>query len=398
MSSRITDRLVRALPAPATGNRLYFDDELKGFAARVTAAGGRAFVLDYRMNGRQRRVTIGGYPEWSVAAARIEASRLKREIDLGHDPLEARVAARQAPAVADLAQRFDEEHLPGKRPRSADEDRALIRDYILPTLGKLQVCDVTPADIARMHRQITQAGKPYRANRTLACARTMFARSVEWGMRTDNPAKGGRGGISMNPEDHRQRFLSPAEIAHLAAVLDAHPERTTAALIRFLLLTGCRFGEAAGATWAQFDLTAGRWVKPSSHTKAKRQHTVPLSAPALALLTELKAESTGPLVFPSPKTGRPLTTIKTSWRGIIRKAELPNLRIHDLRHCFASVLANSGASLQLIGALLGHSNQLTTQRYAHLADDAMRAAAERVGALVAGTGDGADVVSLRRAR
>jgi integrase len=166
------------------------------------------------------------------------------------------------------------------------------------------------------------------------------------------------------------------------------------ALIRFLMMTGCRFGEAVRATWDQFDLERGVWTKPSPHTKAKKQHSVPLSAPARALLASLERKSGNPLVFASPKTGRPLVTVKTAWAAIRRDAGLDGVRIHDLRHSFASVLASSGASLQLIGSLLGHTQLATTARYAHLADDARREAVERAAAALTGTPG--EVVLMRR--
>jgi integrase len=396
-TDKLTDALVRRLAPPAAGNRITYDGEIPGFGVRVTAGGARAFIVNYRIGRRERRITIGSYPDWSVSAAREEAKRLKREVDLGRDPMAERQAVRDAPTVVDLAKRYEEEHLPSKRERSGDEDRALIKSYILPALGRLNVADVTQANIAKLHREITKASKPIRANRALACLRTMFARAVGWKMRDDNPARGGRDGVQMNPEDGRERFLSEDEIARLTAVLARHPERNTVALIRFLMMTGCRFGEAANATWAQFNLGTGTWTKPSSHTKAKRQHSLPLSAPATALLVELQAGATGPYVFPSPKTGRPLVTIKTAWAHICRDAGLSGVRVHDLRHSFASILAGSGASLQLIGNLLGHTQLSTTQRYAHLADDARRAAVERVGAVFGGSA-AAEVLEFRRAR
>ena len=394
---RLTDKAVSTLETPPTGNRLHYDRDVSGFACRVTSSGQKSFVLNYRFHGRERRITIGRWPSWNVKAARTEAATLRREIDRGIDPLEQREDERNAPTVADLAARYIEEHLPNKRPRSAEEDRALIRSYILPALGRLRVADVTRADVERLHRSITKVGKPVRANRTLACVRTMFVRAVGWGYRADTPARGGHSGVQMNAEDGRERFLSETEIARLSEVLAGHPERTTVALIRFLMMTGCRFGEAAAATWDQFDLAGGNWTRPSSHTKQKRKHASPLSAPALALLGELKADAIGPYVFPSPVTGRPMVTIKTAWAKIVRDAELEGLRVHDLRHSFASVLAGSGASLQLIGSLLGHVQITTTMRYAHLADDARRAAVERVGAVLAG-GKPAEVVPLRQRR
>ena len=404
---RLTDRGVKALLLPAKGTRKYRNSEVRGFAVQITSAGGRSWCLIYTspVTGTERLMTIATCGEMTADKARSEAIRLKLLVRDGRDPLEERTRTRaeirareEAPTVLDLTGQYIEEHLPTKRPRSAAEDRTLLRDYILPALGKRRVADVTKAEVAKLHRDITAAGKPVRANRVLALARTMFNFAIEHGMRPDNPARGGRGGVSMTPEDHRQRFLSPAEIARLAAALDAHPECTTVALIRFLLLTGARFGEAVGARWDQFDLSGGTWTKPSSHVKQKRQHTVPLSAPALALLAALQASAgTNPLVFPSPRTGRQIVTIETAWKALRRTADLPGVRIHDLRHSFASALAASGASLQLIGSLLGHSQIATTARYAHLADDARREAVERVGVLVTGgAGGSGEVVEWRR--
>jgi len=401
MASKLTDKTVAGLEAPTKGNRRVPDfgpDRVPGLNAQVTAAGLRQWVLRYRFHGVETLYTIGDFPDWNVKAARTEARRIKRLIDQGVNPKAERDKERAAPTMVDLARRYEAEHLPGKRPRSADEDRALIRDYVLPAIGKMKVADVTREDVERLHRSITKAGKPVRANRVLACLRTMFARAIGWKYRADNPARGGRDGVQMNAEDGRERFLSEAEIARLSDVLARHPERITVALIRFLMMTGCRFGEAATATWDQFDLAGGTWTRPSSHTKQKRRHATPLSAPAIALLTELQAEATGPYVFQSPRTQRPLVTIKTAWARITRDANLEGVRVHDLRHSFASVLAGSGASLQLIGSLLGHTQVATTLRYAHLADDARRAAVERVGAVLSGNGRDAEVVELPKRR
>ena len=169
------------------------------------------------------------------------------------------------------------------------------------------------------------------------------------------------------------------------------------ALVRFLLLTGARFGEAARATWTQFDLEPGAWAEPAPHTEQKRTHTAPLSAPALALLARDCARSAGTCVFPGP-FDRPITTIRrlsgyrSRWQAGIEGA-----RLHDLRHSFASVLVSGGASLPLIGSLLGHTQPSTTPaRYSHLHDDAQRAAVERVGeAMAPGAKGSADVVPLR---
>ena len=212
-------------------------------------------------------------------------------------------------------------------------------------------------------------------------------------------ATGGRSWyfIYTSPLTGAERLITIATV-QLAAALDAHPERTTVALIRFLLLTGCRFGEATNATWNQLDLERGTWTKPSAHTKAKRQHVVPLSALALALLAELQANAASNPLFSRHRRRDARSRGSRQAGGTLqRAADLPGVRIHDLRHSFASALAASGASLQLIGSLLGHSQIATTARYAHLADDARREAVERVGALVVGSaGQSGKVVEWRR--
>jgi integrase len=397
-AQKFDDRFVRNLPIPATGNKrtpAFGPDRVPGLNIVVTAAGARIWALRYRFHGKEEFYPFADFPDLNVKAARDRARQLRQQIRDGINPKAERDKARAAPTVVTLAKRYDEEHLPGKTPDSAHEDRALIRDYIIPAIGHLKVADVTRGDVQRMHRDITKGGKPVRANRAQACASKMFSLAMEWGYRADNPCSG----VKRNPEDGLERFLSEAEIARLSEVLARHPERTTVALIRFLMLTGARFGEAATAEWSQFDLAGGTWTRPSSHTKQKRKHATPLSAPALALLTELKRENaSGTYVFPSPKTGRPLVTIKTAWARITREAELDSVRIHDLRHTFASVLAGSGASLHLIGSLLGHVQVSTTQRYAHLADDARRAAVERVGAFLTGSGrESAEVLKMPKA-
>jgi integrase len=209
-------------------------------------------------------------------------------------------------------------------------------------------------------------------------------------MPNSNPARG----VALNSEEKRQRFLSPAELARLAEVLREHPARNSANLVRFLVLTGARFGEAATATWDQIDFRRGTWVKPSSHTKQKREHQAPLAASALALLAELPR--TGPYLFPG-KDGRPIGSVKTFWRTVCRRAGLAGVRIHDLRHSFAAVLASGGASLPLIGSLLGHTQAVTTSRYAHLIDSVQREAVERAGAVLDGRAT-AEVIPIKAAR
>ena len=399
MAEKLTERSVRALPAPAAGNRITYDTEVKGFGVRVTAAGAKAFVINYRSAGRERRMTIGSFPDWTVQAAREEAKGLKRRIDLGEDPMGERHADRAAPSMNDLADRFEQEHLTKRRPATQVDYRSILRLYIRPELGQMKVADVRHADIERLHHRIAKTA-PYRANRTVAVLSKMMALAAKWEMRTDNPAIG----IERCDEQKRERFLSPPEIARLAEVLATHKEKVTCSALRLLLLTGARRTEMLSARWSEFDLATGVWLKPSAHTKTKRQHRVPLSAPALVLLTEMRADAdeevrrggTTEFVFPGTD-GKPLREIKRAWASICRAAGIAECRIYDLRHTYASILVSHGLSLPIIGALLGHTQAATTQRYAHLMDDPLRAATERVGAIVtAGARDPDEVVALDR--
>jgi integrase len=406
MAERLTDKLVRELPAPPNGNRITYDAEVRGLGVRVTSAKARAWVFNYRAGGIERRLTIGDTSAWSVRAARERAKELRRLVDGGQDPMAERHAERAAPTVNDLADRFVAEHVPRKRTSTQDEYQRLLRVHIRPAMGNKRVADLRHSDIEAMHSKIAGA-TPYAANRAVAVLSKMLSLAVKWEMRTDNPARG----IERSPEERRERFLTPAEIARLGEVLAAHPERTSANAVRLLLLTGARKGETLGAQWRDFDLQVAVWAKPAATTKTAKLHRVPLSAPALALLAEMKAEADQenarrarhrlepiPWLFPS-LDGKALGDVKHFWAAVCRKADLQGVRVHDLRHTYAAILASSGLSLPIIGALLGHTQAATTSRYAHPMDDPLRAATERAGAIITGAGKpGADVVPLAGGR
>ena len=392
MAEKLTDKRVRALQAPASGNRITYDTEVKGYGLRITAAGAKAFVLNYRIGGRERRYTIGSYPDWSAAAAREEARRLKRQVDQGQDPMGERHAERAAPTVAELAARYLEEHAVRKVQRAQKDDWAMLEKIVLPAIGRLKVYEVRHEDIDQLHRDISRT-RPIRANRVAQLLSKMFSLAVRWEYRADNPVKG----IHRNPEPKRARYLSGEELQRLTFALAIHPNQTSANVIRLLLLTGARRGEMLNATWDQFDLEAGVWTKSSAHTKQKKEHRVPLSAPVLQLLSEMKANAgPSPYIFPGRVPGESLKEIKNFWARLCKQAGITDCRIHDLRHTYASILASAGLSLPIIGALLGHTQPNTTARYSHLFDDPLREATERVGALVTGLGSGepAEVVSL----
>jgi integrase len=376
MPERLTDVVVRNAEPPDHGQRFIWDTEIKRFALRVTARGAKSFVLDYRVKGLQRRITIGSYPDWKVAAARNEAKAMKREVDRGGDPMGERHEEATAPTVRALWDRYERNHLPTKAARTQADERAMWQKLILPALGTTRVSDVTHEDIEALHHQITnKRNTPIRANRTVEVFRKALNLAIRWGWRTDNPAKG----VRRNPEEKRTRYLSQQELARLSAALAEHPETVSVNAIRLIMLTGARRGEVLNARWDQFDLDAGIWVKPSAHTKQRREHRVPLSAPALALLSDINKEAQGQYVFPGKTEDQPLTDLKKTWASVTRKAGVENARVHDLRHTFASILVSRGASLPLIGALLGHTQPATTARYAHLYDEPLREAAELVG-------------------
>jgi integrase len=388
----LSDSFVRRLPIPKIGSDIHWD-AFAGFGIRINAGGSKVFFFNYRTKtGRQRRYTIGGHPSWTVGAARIEAHRLKRLVEQGEDPLGEIQESRDAATVDELIERFRQEHLSRRREKTQADYQDMIEKWIAPALGKRKVAEVTYSDIDHLHRKITNAGFSYRANRVVAVLSKMFTLGVNWKMRDGrdgNPCQG----VERNKEYLRRRYLQDDELARLIKALATHSEKATADAIRLLLMTGARRGEVLSMRWADIDLVKGLWSKPPSSTKQKEWHTVPLAAPAQQLLLELRDQQSrgrrGLPEFVFPGSGRKghIVEIKRSWRHICKAAGIKNLRIHDLRHSFASALASDGASLPLIGALLGHSNPSTTARYAHLFDSPMRKAVERVGATIVEAGN-----------
>jgi integrase len=381
MAERLTDRLVRGLPAPAAGNKLTYDDVVAGFAARTTAAGAKAFTLDYRRkaDGLKRRYTIGSFPDWTTQAAREEAKRLKREIDGGADPVGAQRANREAPTVGDLIDRYESEQLPRKRPSTQHDYRSILRIHIRPALGKRKVAGLVFADIDELHRAVTKASGPYRANRVIAVLSKLCALAVQWHWRADNPCRG----IERHVEDPRKRYLTGDELERLSKALAEHDDKDAADIFRLLLLTGARRGEVLAARWADFDLQKGVWTKPGATTKRKTTHVVPLSPAAMQVIAGRK-QAESEFLFPGRHRAGHRVEVKASWRRLCRAAGISGLRIHDLRHSYASIAASSGVSLHAIGGLLGHTQASTTHRYAHLFDDHLREATTRVGAVIAG--------------
>jgi integrase len=377
---RLTDQIIKRLPLPKRDQRITFDDAVKGFGIRITPAGARTFVLAYRRDGQQRRFTIGGFGPWNTTQARAEAARLKRAVDGGGDPASEREDNRTAPTMADLAARFIADHLPRKRPMTQRVYRHQIAADILPAFGKLKVAAVTHADVDAFHRRLS-ARAPIAANRTLAVLSKMFSLAAKWGMRADNPCRG----VERNAETKRTRYLSGAELTRLSAALAELPDQGAADAVRLLLLTGARRGELLAAKFDDIDLDAGVWNKPGATTKTKTLHSIPLSQAACRLLAEMRARATGAWLFPALLGDGHRGHINAAWEALRAAADIPGVRLHDIRHTYATILASSGLSLPVIGKLLGHRTPISTARYSHLTDDPLRQATERVGAVITGT-------------
>jgi integrase len=385
---KLTQKAVQALMRPAAGNRVSYDDEIPGFGARITSTGVVSFVLEYRINGRHRRYTIGRFSDLTVLAARERAIQLRGKILDGVDPLQQRIEANAEPTMDDLARDFLERYAKAhKRASSVRNDRQMLHKIILPKLKQLRVRAVTRRDIETLHHGLKNTR--YRANRVLALLSKMFSLAIEWRWRPDNPTKG----IPRYPEDRRETWLTAEQVESLFAALDAYSDQSAANAIRLLIITGAREGEVLSATWEQFDLKRGIWTKPSHHTKQKKIEHTPLSEMALQLLRGMNATRTSQAVFPGQKGAR--VTLRRPWVQVCKVAGLatseqapgkrknfltvwkPAVRIHDLRHTFASHLVSSGESLHIVGKLLGHTLPQTTARYAHLADRALRDAANK---------------------
>jgi integrase len=366
-----------------------FCGELAGFGVRCQRRE-RSFIYRYRLNGRRTFVTIGvhGRP-WTVETARAKAKQYAAMVARGLDPAQdKRQRATAAATVRAVADAFLGEHADAKRkPSTAREYRRLLEREVLPKLGPRRVDLVDHADVARLHHAMRHT--PYQANRTLAVLSKLFAWAERRGHRPGmaNPCRG----LERYREMGRERFLSAEELARLGDALRALEAEGTidpyaAAALRLLILTGARRGEILALQWGWIDAETGVARLPDSKTGKKVLH---LSAPALAVLRGLPRLEDNPHVVAGRKPGAALVGLPKIWDRVRARAELNDVRLHDLRHSFASVAAVSGTSLLVIGKLLGHAQHATTFRYAHLARDPVTAAGDAVAQRIAAAMGGA---------
>jgi integrase len=399
---RITKRSADAAKARSADSYLW-DKELSGFGLKITPAGRKVYLLQYRIGGRKgrtRRVTIGQHGQLTPTFARAEAKRLLGEIAAGRDPASEGDKAKADKSVALVIAQFMAEHVrPKLKASTAQSYQRIARLYVLPLLGRLPIGAVTRADIARLHHEMSE--KPYQANSTLAVLSKFFGWAEKRGLRSDgsNPCRH----VEKYREGRRERFLSQAELARLGDALRKAEKAETCspwviAAIRLLTLTGARRNEILTLRWEHVSDEHESLFLPDSKTGRK---AVRLSPPALALLQTIPRLESNPYVICGERPGRHLVNIEKPWRRIRAAAKLDDVRLHDLRHSYASVAAMGGQSLLVIGKLLGHSQPATTARYAHLADDPVKAASNAVGRHIAaamGVGASGEVVDLPRSR
>ena len=362
------------------------DAEIAGFSLRVYSSGRKAFFYRYRVGGGRggqiREPRIGDLGELTPAEARSIVQDWATSVRRGGDPMAERKSRRDAPTMSELFDHYLDDHARRhKKPASLRNDIRMIEKALRPAFGPKRVRTVTRQEIRTYHASLE--AKPYEANRRLALLSKLFsfaADELEWVPRGEHPVKG----IKRFKEKKRRRYLSQVELARLGETL-ARAELGelgrafspyAIALIRLLVLTGARHDEILSLRWSHVNFERGCLELPDSKTGEK---DIFLSPPALQVLSAILRQGGNPFVIVGNKPGAHLVNIKDSWIAIRKAAGLEDVRLHDLRHSFASVGARSGMSLPLIGALLGHRETATTARYAHLSADPLQAAADAIG-------------------
>ncbi len=418
-TKRITIRIVESLDA----GEAVWDTDVRGFGVRRQRRDA-VYVVKYRFQGAQRFFTIGphGSP-WTPDTARKEAKRLLGMVESNEkpaDPAADRDATKAQPTFAQFAERYLTEYAAAhKKPRTIEEDRRNLRLHLIPFLGAKKVGGITRSDAARFHRDSREF--PVNANRCLATLSHMLTVAETWGVRPvgTNPCQG----IEKYPERKRERLLTSDELARLGDAIEraargytdeewdalpenTRPERQTAedwrsiALLRLLLFTGARLSEILTLEWAWIDFERGVARLPDSKTGAKN---LQVPAPALAVLLALPRIGSNPHVLPGDKPDSHFVGAQRPWQRVRKAAGIEDVRIHDLRHAFASVAVANGDSLYLVGKVLGHRQASTTERYAHLAPDPVRSVADRnaqrIADLLGGvTEGGAEVTNIADAK
>ncbi len=363
-------------PLPTTTAKIdYCDTQLTGFLLEVRKNGKAAYYLRYRDKaGRQCQTRLGDTTTLTVDEARENARILKSKVLMGFDVQQHVEKIKQMPTFAEFVRDHYLPHAKNTK-RSWEYDKARIDDKMLRLWGSRSMDSFTPADLLQFQNNLLEQGlKPGTVNRNMALVKHLFHLAERWEIIDKAPTK------NISPlADHgnRERFLTLAELERLLTALERCQSPIIPDIIRLLILTGARRSEVIQLPWSELDMEKGIWTLPAARNKSKKQKVLPLSDAAVTLLTARKGNSS-PYVFPNPTTGKPLISIHDTWNRIRVNADLPGLKIHDLRHSFASFLVNAGHSLYEVQKLLGHSSITMTQRYAHLEQTTLKTATQTI--------------------
>jgi len=371
-----------ALPVPVEGRAYTYDAVTPGLALCVTDAGTRTFYLYRRCAAGPVRHRIGRYPDLSIEQARREAQKLTGAMATGINPQDAKRTARTEATLGEAWQYFLTVHaLPKKKPSSVAEDEGLYRRHLEKWAGR-KLSNIQMTDVKALHSRVGK-DTPYQANRLLALAHTVFKHAHDLGFKGPNPAKG----IERFPEISRERHLQADELPKFFKSLQDEPNTNYRDFFLLCLLTGARRGNVQSMRWADLHLDRGEWTIPD--TKSGKPQTVVLNAPAVVILRDRQAQANGSeWVFPGRREGQYLGEPGKVWARILARAGIEDLRIHDLRRTLGSWMAGGGVSLQIIGKALGHHDSNTTEIYARLDLDPVRAAVEAAGQAMLAAGNG----------
>ena len=374
----LTTRFVEALPA-SDREIVVWDRELPGFGVRVHPSGSKVYMVHKRSGGKSRRVTIGRHGVWSLDAARREAGGIIASMKNGETPARPGMenSSASGPTIAELAEQYMAEHVKVRcKPTTARSCRHIFDKYLLPQFGRKRLGEITPEQVAALHYRLRE--KATTANQVVGLLSRLFHKAAKSGYAPvgGNPCRF----IRKYPTRSCERFLSEREFLRLGTVLDeleaeGRISTTAAAGLRLLMLTGCRRNEILTLRWEDIDLEHDEIRLRDAKTGAR---AVPLPPTARQVLTSLPRQADNPWVISGRGSGTRLSNLNATWGVVRKKARLEDVRIHDLRHSYASRALSLGESLPMIGKLLGHRKVQTTARYAHLARDSVKAAAERV--------------------
>jgi len=351
---------------------------VRGLGVRVTASGAKSFIFEARIKGRPRRVTIGRWPDLTVALARQRAMEIRTAIARGENPHEAHLAEKRETTFGELADRYMCEYSRvHKRPRSIADDEYYLAHYLPNVWRTRRLSDIGRTDIERLHARLGSDHGKYAANHTVRLLRHMLNLAHRWDLLTsENPAAG----VKLFREQKRERYLNPEEVACVNHALLEEPDWRWRAYFPLALMLGIRKSELLAMRWQDIDLNARTWRIPE--TKAGNSHLLPLPVPVMAMLESLPSRGTSEWVFPGDGTTGHIVEPAKAWQRVRARAGVADVRIHDLRHTLASWLVAQGFNLPLIGRALNHTQTATTARYAHLALDPVRAALEQTAALM----------------